>query len=130
MTATMLLAVSCNKSNINSPDVAQIMSSGTWHVTLFSKNGIDSTSGFSGYSFSFTNNGTVTAIKNTVTKSGTWTVSSSSGKFNIVFGPKDNTNIPFGELTDDWNILSSNATEIRLGDDNRASNHFLTFTKN
>ena len=130
MGAIMLLAVSCNKSNVNSPDVAQIVSSGAWHVTLFTKNGIDSTSGFSGYSFSFTNNGTVTAIKITVTKSGTWSVNSSAGKFNIDFGPKGNSNIPFGELTDDWKILSSNATEIRLGDDNTASNEFLTFTKN
>lgn len=126
----MLLAVSCNKSNVNSPDVAQIVSSGAWQVTLFTKNGIDSTSGFSGYSFSFTNNGTVTAIKITVTKSGTWSVNSSAGKFNIDFGPKGNSNMPFGELTDDWKILSSNATEIRLGDDNTASNEFLTFTKN
>ena len=128
--AIMLLAVSCNKGNVISSNVAQIVSSGAWRVTLFTDNGIDSTSGFSNYSFSFTNNGTVTAIKNAVTKSGTWSVSSRSGKFNIALGAKDNTNLPLGELTDDWKILSSNATEIRLGDDNTASNEFLTFTKN
>jgi hypothetical protein len=126
----MLLAVSCSKSNSFSSNTAQIASSGTWRVTLFTDSGNDETSNFSGYSFTFSNNGTVTAVKSGVTKNGTWSVSSSSNKFNIDLGPKDNTTISLGELTDDWKILSSNATEIRLGDDNAASNEFLTFTKN
>jgi hypothetical protein len=128
--ALMLLAVSCSKNNSISSNTAQVASSGTWRVSLFTDSGNDETSDFSGYSFTFSSNGTVTAIKNGVTKNGTWSVSSSSNKFNINLGPKDNSNSPLGELTDDWKILSSTATEIRLGDDNSASNEFLTFTKN
>jgi hypothetical protein len=99
-------------------------------VTLFTDSGNDETLNFSGYSFTFSSGGTATVIKNGVTKNGSWSVSSSSNKFNLDLGPKDISNQPFGELTDDWKILSSTATEIRLGDDNTASNEFLTFTKN
>jgi hypothetical protein len=129
LAAVMLFAISCTKNSISS-DTAQIAASGAWHVTLFTNSGNDETSDFTSYSFTFGSNGTVTVVKNGVTKTGAWTVSSSSNKFNIDLGPKDNTNLPLGELTDDWKILSSNSTVIRLGDDNTASNEFLTFTKN
>ena len=126
----MLVAVSCSKNNGISSNTAQVAAAGTWRVTLLTDSGNDETSDFSGYSFTFVVVGTVNAIKNGVTKNGTWSVSSSSNKFNIDLGPKNNGNLPLGELTDDWKILSSGATEIRLGDDNTASNKFLTFTKN
>jgi hypothetical protein len=109
--------------------VAQVASSGTWRVTLFTDSGNDETADFNGYSFTFSGS-TVTAVKNGTSKSGAWSVNSSSNKFNIDLGPKDNTNKPLGELTDDWKIISYTATEIKLTDDNAASNEFLTFTKN
>lgn len=130
LTVLTLFAISCNKSNSISSNTAQIASSGTWQVTLFTNSGNNETSNFSGFNFTFDTGGTVTAIKNSVSKNGTWSVNGSSSKFSIDLGPKDNTNTPLGELTDDWKILSSNSTEIRLGYDNTASNEFLTFTKN
>jgi hypothetical protein len=128
--ALAVTLVSCDPGNSVSSDVSQVASSGSWRVTLFTDSGNDETSDFSGYSFTFSNGGTVTAVKNGVSKNGTWGINTSSNKFNIDLGPKDDTNKPLGELTDDWKILSSGATEIRLGDDNAASNEFLTFTKN
>ncbi len=70
------------------------------------------------------------AVKNGVTTNGTWSINSSSNKFNIDLGPKIVSNKPLGELTDDWQILSNTATEIRLTDDNVTSNEFVTFKKN
>jgi hypothetical protein len=128
--AIVLFLVSCDRNNSISSNTSLVAASGSWRVTLFTDSGNDETADFSGYSFTFSSTGTVTAVKNGVSKTGTWSVSSSSNKFNIDLGPKDNTNLPLGELTDDWKILSSNATEIRLGDDNTASNEFLTFSKN
>jgi hypothetical protein len=83
-----------------------------------------------GYSFVFNTGGIVTASKNSSSQNGTWNIDQSSNKFNIDLGPKTTANHPLGELTDDWKILSSSNTEIRLTDDNSASSEFLTFTKN
>ena len=122
--------VSCDRSDDNlATNASQVAVSGNWRVSLFMDSGNNETSDFNGYSFAFNSGGTLTVVKAGVTTNGTWSVSNSSNKFNIDLGPKNGTN-KLGELTDDWKILSSSNTEIRLGDDNPASNELLTFTKN
>lgn len=123
---------SCQRSNgDNSNNTAvqnqQTAASGTWRVSSFTEPGDDKTSDFTGYSFSF-NNGAITAVNSGITKNGTLTITST--KFIIDLGPKDNTNKPLGELTDDWRIISISGTEIKLTDDNTTSQEFVTFTKN
>jgi hypothetical protein len=127
--AMTVFATSCLNSGSDST-AGQVVTSGTWKVTLFTDSGNDETSDFTGYTFTFTDGGTLTAVKSGVTKTGTWSVNNSSNKFNIDLGPKVDINKPLGELTDDWKILSYTETVIRLTDDNPASNEFLTFTKN
>lgn len=126
--ATLILSVltaSCSRS-LDNPN--NVVVDGTWKVTLFTDSGNDETSDFSGYSFVFNNNGIVTATKSGASQNGTW--STGSNRFRIDLGPKADTNKPLGELTDDWKIISTSGTEIKLTDDNAASNEFLTFTKN
>ena len=129
MASLAILFVSCTKSDDIVSNTGQLVTSGTWRVTLFTDSGNDETTDFNGYSFTFSSGGVLTAVKNSIITTGTWGVSSSN-KFNINLGPKDNTNKPLGELTDDWRIISSNSTEIRLSDDNASSSEFVTFTKN
>lgn len=127
----IMLPLACTSGgNSSIADTGQVISSGTWHVTLFVDNNIDETTNFTGYGFIFSSGGAIAATKNAVTTNGTWTVNNSSNKFNIDLGPKGNTNIPLGDLTNDWQIISSNVTEVRLKNDNSTSNEFLTFTKN
>ncbi|OYW19043.1 MAG: hypothetical protein B7Z54_04750 [Sphingobacteriales bacterium 12-47-4] len=123
-----ILLVSCTSRLDDNSNTSQVATSGSWRVTLFTDSGNDETTDFAGYTFTFNDNGTISAVKNGTTQSGTWLVTSS--KFNIDLGPKIDANKPLGELTDDWKILSSSNTEIRLTDDNASSNEFLTFTKN
>ena len=123
----LILSTSCNRS-LDSNDATNIVTNGTWRVTLFTDSGNDETSDFSGYSFSFNSNGVVTATWSGISKNGTW--SRSSNKFNIDLGAKTDTNKPLGELTDDWQIISLSDSEIKLTDDNPLSAEFLTFTKN
>ena len=120
-----VLTASCSRS-LDNPN--NVVVDGTWKVTLFTDSGNDETADFSGYIFTFSNNGMVTATRSGASQNGTW--STSSNKFNIDLGPKVDTNKPLGELTDDWKIISSSATELKLTDDNSVSNEFLTFTKN
>jgi hypothetical protein len=120
---------SCDPQSNVSANTSQVVTSGSWKVTLFTDSGNNETADFNGYTFTFDTNGVLTATKNGVSKTGTWSVSSSSNKFNIDLGAKVDSNKPLGELTDDWKIISSSDTEIKLQDDNSASNEFLTFTK-
>lgn len=125
----IFLLASCTSTN-NSSDAGQVATSGSWRITLFTDSGNDETSDFSGYSFTFSTSGSVTAVKNGVSQTGSWSVNTSSNKFNIDLGPKVDTNKPLGELTDDWKIISVSETVIQLEDDNAASNERVTFTKN
>jgi hypothetical protein len=128
--AITVFTSSCDPAGGTDSNTSQVVTSGSWRVTLFTDSGNDETSDFTGYTFTFSNSGTLSAIKNGITTNGTWNVSSSSNKFNINLGPKVDSNKPLGELTDDWKILSNTETVIRLTDDNSSSNEFLTFTKN
>mgnify|MGYP006317990197 CR=1 FL=1 len=131
LTSVILLSVSCsrNSDDVNS-NPGQTAISGIWKVSLFTDIGNNETNDFTGYNFTFGARGVLTVVKNAVTTNGTWSVNSSSNKFIIDLGAKVAGNLPLGELTDDWKILSNGATEIKLVDDNPVSSEFLTFTKN
>lgn len=128
---SLLALASCsrNSDDIN-PNTQQVVTSGSWKITLFTDSGNDETTEFAAYTFTFGNNGTINAVANGVTKTGAWSIQGSSGKFIIDLGPKTTANQPLGELTDDWKILSASDTEIRLGDDNASSQELLVFHKN
>lgn len=128
--AIALNTISCQQSGSVDATTSQVVTSGTWRVTLFTDSGNDETSDFAGYSFTFNSGGTLSVVKNGITTNGTWSINTSSNKFIIDLGPKIASNKPLGELTDDWKILSNTTTEIRLSDDNATSNEFVTFTKN
>lgn len=125
----LFFLLSCTRSSDNTATQDEVLASGSWRVTLFTDSGNNETSDFNGYSFSFNTDGTLT-VSGTQSKTGTWSRSSSSSKFNIDLGAKSNANKPLGELTDDWRIVSITATEMQLKDDNDASQELLTFTRN
>jgi hypothetical protein len=130
LVSIIIIASSCERAGGTDASTSQVVASGSWKVILFTDSGNDETSDYTGYTFTFNSGGTLAAVKNGVTTNGTWSVNSSSGKFNISLGPKIDANKPLGELTDDWKILSNTTTMIRLTDDNASSNEFLTLTKN
>ncbi len=125
-----LNTISCQQSGSVDATTSQVVTSGNWRVSLFTDSGNDETADFAGYTFTFNSGGSLAVVKNGVTTTGSWSINSSSNKFNIDLGPKIASNKPLGELTDDWKILSNTTTEIRLADDNVTSNEFVTFSKN
>ncbi|RAJ05397.1 hypothetical protein LX64_02555 [Chitinophaga skermanii] len=129
---TAFLCTACSKSDDNStpPVNTAAPTSGTWRVTLFSERGENNTSKFNGYTFTFNRGGTATAMKDAITKNGTWSFGNSNRRYNIDFGVKTDSNKPLGELTDDWVIVEVSTTKITLKDDNESSNEQLVFTKN
>lgn len=125
------LFVSCTKSTSDPGPVTPIVTQGDWVVSLFTEPGENKTGEFSGYSFTFQTDGKLIVRKNgTTQKEGSWSENTSSHKLIIELGPKDNSNKPLGELTDDWMVSSRSDSKISLRDDNSTSNEILEFSKN
>ncbi|MAP55466.1 MAG: hypothetical protein CL605_11245 [Altibacter sp.] len=112
---------------------------GTWEITYFYDTDQEETGNFSGYSFSFNENGSLVAVNGSTTVTGTWSVTNSSNSsdddgsndddddFNIFFAsPRE-----FEELSDDWDIISVTETKIELIDvsGGNGGTDYLTFER-
>lgn len=138
---------SCNKdeddTNLNSSTqdptvVINTVTQGTWRVILYQDSGVDETSSFSGYTFTFEPSNVLTATNGTTNYTGTWSVTNSDSNdgnptndldFNIGFSSPQ---LFDDELTDDWDIISYTATKIQLIDISGGNGgiDYLTFEKN
>ena len=110
---------------------------GTWRVTSYVDSGTDETNHFTGYNFTFSNGGVLTATNGSNTVTGTWSVLNDDSNddspsndldFNIGFTAPAN----FADLTDDWDIVSYSDTTISLIDisGGNGGTDTLVFTKN
>jgi hypothetical protein len=125
-----------NNDNSNSTlqeTVENNIQSGTWRITKFIDSGIDETSEFSGYNFTFNSAGSLNANNGTNSFDGTWTISSDGSglndlELNIVFNLMND----FDDLTDDWDFISQTSTKIELIDISGGGepDDLLTFEKN
>jgi len=137
-----LITFSCSSDTVmtdNSAEIKQISdmaTSGTWRITNYNDSGQDETSDYTGYNFTFNENGTLIATNGTNTYNGTWSVSDDSSSdddpddidFNIFFASPPN----FEDLSDDWDIVSSSSSKIELIDisGGNGGTDLLTFEKN
>ena len=110
---------------------------GTWRVTSYVDSGTDETNHFTGYNFTFSNGGVLTATNGSNTVTGTWSVLNDDSNddspsndldFNIGFTAPAN----FADLTDDWDIVSYSETTISLIEvsGGNGGTDTLVFTKN
>jgi hypothetical protein len=128
-----------SNSSADPTPVINTVTSGTWRITLYEDNGVDETTNYSNYNFTFNSNGVLTAA-NTTSYNGTWSVTTSNSAddnpdndldFNIAFTAP--APITFtDDLTDDWDIVSYTATKIELIDvsGGNGGTDYLTFEKN
>lgn len=138
---TFIIINSCgsddNSSNVNTvTSVTNVVSLGTWKITLFNDSGTDKTSHFSGYNFTFGTGNSLQATNGTNSYTGSWSVtdensdddSISTLHFNVAFSTPAN----FAELTEDWKIIERTDNIIRLThvSGGNGGTDFLTFTKN
>lgn len=117
--------------------VVNTANQGTWKITSYVDSGTDKTSLFTGYNFTFAAANVLTANNGTNTYTGTWSVTSNDSNddnpgsdldFNIAFASP----AAFGDLSDDWDIVSYSATTISLIDvsGGNGGTDTLVFTKN
>jgi hypothetical protein len=139
----LTLLFSCTDNETASPTlndptpVINTVKSGTWKITFYQDSGVNETSNFAGYNFTFGSNSVLTATNGTNTYVGTWSVTtdtsgddspSSDLDFNIAFASPAN----FSELTEDWNIIEKTDTKIKLVHVSGGSGgtDYITFEKN
>ena len=138
------LAMSCDKDDDNSQQqdttITQTINtaqSGSWKVTYFFDSDHEETSHFTGYVFTFNENGSLVAVKGSTIITGTWSVTDSNSSdddggssdtdFNIFFASPDD----FEDLSDDWDIVFVSNSKIELTDvsGGNGGTDFLTFQK-
>lgn len=121
-----------NNNGNNNGDMTQIVTDGSWRVTLFQEDNSNQTNHFNGYVFTFNSNGSLIAVNGGTTQTGTWSTNGddSSNKLWINF-PNASDDSPFEEISEDWQIVAKTASKIELrhvsGGD--GSTDLLTFEK-
>jgi hypothetical protein len=118
-----------NSSSSNSTSVLNnTVQQGTWKITYFNDSGNDETNHFTGYTFQFNSNGTVTATKNGSTVSGTWSSGNDDSTLKLVL---NFSSTPFDELNDDWHVTQQSSSIIKLEDvsGGNGGTDYLTFEK-
>ena len=127
----ILSITSCKKDEKISPsNSSTVLQDTNWKVTLFSEDGVNETSYFSGYTFDFMDGGVVKATSGSNTVNGTWATRDDSGKTKLDLNFDDVNN--FDELDEDWEILTQSSTKIELKhvSGGNGGTDLLTFEKN
>ncbi|MGF2414382.1 hypothetical protein [Ferruginibacter sp.] len=134
-TITFLLAtffIACKKDDTSSSTTLQtsaLVTQGIWRITYYNDSGIDETSNFTGYTFTFTSGGSVTAISGSIATNGTWNSynDDSQNKLYLEIGSTP----PLDELKGDWHITEKTSVKIKLEDvsGGGSGTDYLTFEK-
>jgi len=143
----VLLTACANKDDdgvlvsMSAEQLQSIVQSTNWEITYFYDTDHEETSNFSGYSFSFNEDGTLVAVNGNTTVTGTWSINDNSGSssdddgnsstndndLNIFFASPEE----FEDLTDDWDIISISNDQIELIDvsGGNGGTDYLTFSR-
>lgn len=140
LTIVIVAFSSCITDNDSVSKIEQVennVQAGDWKISYFNDSGVDETSNFSGYSFTFQTDGSLIAHNVSNTYTGTWSITNSDINddssspndldFNIFFNL---TNL-FSELNEDWDIVSYSSTKVELMhvSGGNGGTDYLTFVK-
>ena len=130
---TLTIFSACHKNDDDSPstsELAAVATTGTWRVTWFFEDNRDQTSIFTGYTFTFNGNSAVTAIKGSSSIVGSWATGIDDSKSKLVLAFASPSS--FEELNEDWLVIESTSTKIRLQHKSggNGDTDFLTFERN
>ena len=123
---------SCKKDDVTpvtTTNVTSTISSGNWRISYYAESGVDKTSNYNGNAFTFGSGGVVTAVKNTTTITGTWSIGTDNSNVKLVLAF---TASNFTSLTQDWQVIERTDIKIRTQHISGGSGttDYLTFEKN
>jgi len=131
----MVLFFSCSSTDDNPTpgnpaDVSNALKSGTWRITYFWDSDKEETNHFTGYNFTFGENGSLTATNGANTYNGTWSTGTDDSQVKLII----NFNSPadFVDISDDWHVIEQTNLKIKLEDvsGGNGGTDLLTFEKN
>ncbi|UKN03493.1 hypothetical protein K6119_08195 [Paracrocinitomix mangrovi] len=132
--ALFTLTASCKKDDGPKSKAEGIVQNGSWHISKYTDTGIDSTSQFTGYSFTFNESGSVNANKGTDNYNGNWHILDSSNVTaeNLYLIIDFNLTNELADLNEDWFFLLLSDSKLELNDlnGNNLGNQYLTFEQN
>jgi hypothetical protein len=109
-------------------ELEDVLVSGTWHVSYcyYSE---DETYYYTGYNFTFNNDETITAVKNSVATNGHWDV---HDEYTPVRLDLNFDGSSLEDLETNWRAIEVSSTFVRLKSDSSSSGqyYYLSFTKN
>lgn len=121
----------CDTGWGQTPDTLdEILASGTWHISYCENDDSEPVHYYNGYNFTFNQNGTVTAVKNSITGEGLWNVyQDGSHEMIDLYFPASGLN---GLANDEWRVIEYNAGNVRLKNDQSSWDgyEYVYFTKN
>ena len=119
--AVTILFFTCKKDTTG---ISQIITTARWTVNYYHNNGVDLTSSFNGYVFTFTNDDSVKVSNGTsVIATGTWRADDSKNELHLII------NSPFDSINKGWIVFEKTNTDFKLKDDNTVSTEELHFIK-
>lgn len=139
---SLSLVLSCSNDEDDNPldpveavgDIQTNVVQGDWMISSYVDSGVDETSDYDGFTFTFTSDGVVSASSSAEMLTGAWTVqeddsSDSDVDFTLFFGVADTHD--FDDLNDDWDVVSYTSTMISLRDVSGGSGEIdtLIFTR-
>ncbi len=102
------------------------LTQGTWKVTLYEEDGVNETSDYSAYVFSFKTDGSIVATLSSTSISGTWATDKDDDHVDFTL----NLPVPLDGLSDDWEIQNNSSTKLELKDiSGDGTLEYLTFEK-
>ena len=133
----IIFIISCTKDDktiaqgITAAQVNNIITVGTWNVTLYDEAGTIETTDFTGYSFVFDVKGTLVATNTPTIKEGTWNSTAESGFVKIPIDFPLETSGSFKSISEDWIVLTviDSKIELKHTSSEDGSIDFLTFEK-
>ncbi|RQO31018.1 hypothetical protein DBR32_09935 [Taibaiella sp. KBW10] len=116
--ATAFMACNKNEGKPTSESVGKVLQQKTWRMTIYFDDGNDKLTNYTGYAFTFSANNSVMAVRNFVTKYGSWkdsmitdTVTKTKvASFYMDFGNEK----PFRDLNKNWEIVTKDTKSIHL----------------
>lgn len=97
-------------------DLINELTAGVWYVTLLDDDGNIETCDYVDYEFTYNLNGTATAVSQTTTVNGFWSVEVDDGVLNLILNFDVLADPNFDDINDDWDVTSFDSNLISLLD--------------
>jgi hypothetical protein len=112
----LVIAFGCNSNKINTVNVSNMLTSGSWRIIYFTNEGHNATQTFSGYSFTFSDAQVVSAHVDTSVVDGSWLIEEDDEGTHVILDFQ--TNEPLDQLNYTWHVLGKTPTELHMNNIN------------